>query len=100
MTIITTIQQKKTVEVEVPFFYEESSIPGITKALAVLGETDVISIFDSDTRTSIYSDEVISCGSLISEVINDWKLITEERFMEIHGEVMKKLSLTPVLKSH
>lgn len=97
MAITTTIQQKKSININVPCFFEDSTIKGITKAIAVLGDQDIISIFHSDTRTNMSSDVVSSQGSTIVEAIETWESITEERFMEIHAEAMKKLSLVPIV---
>lgn len=97
MTITKTIQRSKSIDIETPCFYEQYSF-GIRSAIGVFSKDDVISIYTSDLRTCISSDTITIAESNVFDAAESWNPITEERFMEIHAEAMKKLSFEPTIK--
>lgn len=97
MTITTTIQQKKSIEIQIPSFYERIS-GSITEALGIFSEKDVIKIFHSDNHTNMLSTPIENSESIIAAAVQDWQSTTEERFFEIHAEAMKKLTILPTLE--
>lgn len=97
MTITTTIQQKKSIEIQIPSFYERTS-GSITEALGIFSEQDVIKIFHSNNHTNMLSTPVEHSESIIATAVEDWQSTTEERFFQIHAEAMNKLTILPTLK--
>lgn len=85
------------IEVKLPFFRQHVAYGDNFKVFAVLDEKTVISLFDSDDRTSIAIDIPERYKSEIKEAYFEFNEISEEHFLRVYNKALGKLSLTPQL---
>jgi hypothetical protein len=96
MKIKTSITQEREIEVDLPFFRKDPN-SSCTKYIAAINEKTIISLFDSDERTSLSVDIIERESRDISEAYNKWAIVSEEEFLQAHETALKSLSLRPVL---
>lgn len=96
MTIKTTVKQEKEIEIELPFFRNNSGSNCI-HLYAVLDEKTVITVFHGAGRTAVSIDVVDGREGSVAEIYQNWSPITEQEFLMFHAECLKQMSLEPQL---
>lgn len=96
MKILTKITEEREIDIELPFFRKDPQSSCI-KYLAVLDEKTIISLFDSDERTSLSVDIIEREGKDVYEAYRKWTVVSEEEFLQAHETALKSLSLRPEL---
>lgn len=97
LTIETTVQQEKKIDLQVPLFRRTVSE---RKYIALLDEKTFVAIFDSPGLRTITNSEVSGHEKReIAESLEstDWTSCTETEFLEKYDSVIESISLHPKL---